>query len=85
MTQGDYIALEQTDGLPLLQGDLFKWLDSKFTRPWSTYGVVVTADCDLLRSKTRGVISYVPALIIEDYIWYHCSLLMPSTSSACHY
>lgn len=71
MTPSDYVAVEQVDGAPLLQGDLFKWLDSNVTRPWSTYGVVVTADCDLVRSKTNGLVSYIPGLIMEDYVWHH--------------
>ncbi|MBR0812165.1 hypothetical protein JQ544_11565 [Bradyrhizobium diazoefficiens] len=71
MTQSDYVAVEQVDGAPLLQGDLFKWLDPNFCRPWSAYGVVVTADCDLVRSKTNGVVSYIPGLIMEDYVWHY--------------
>jgi hypothetical protein len=36
-----------------LQGDLFKWIDGRFRRPWASYGVVVTADCDLVYERAR--------------------------------
>lgn len=54
---------------PLRQGDVFLWQDDAYARPWRTYGVVVTADCDLAKDKTHGRLSYVPALLPEDYIW----------------
>ncbi|MGY3444954.1 hypothetical protein [Bradyrhizobium sp. USDA 4473] len=68
---GHYIAIEEAGDEPLLQGDIFKRTADHYERPWSTYGVIVTADCDLVRSKTKGVASYVPALMMEDYIWHH--------------
>lgn len=55
---------------PIRQGDVFKWDDGHAARPWYQYGVVVTADCDLAKSKTMGRLSYVPALTMEDYIWH---------------
>jgi hypothetical protein len=55
---------------PIRQGDVFKWDDEHAARPWYQYGVVVTADCDLAKNKTRGRLSYVPALTMEDYIWH---------------
>jgi hypothetical protein len=66
-----YVAIEPAIEAPILQGDLFKWIDGHLSRPWMTYGVVVTADCDLAKNKTRGRASYVPALTMEDYIWHH--------------
>jgi hypothetical protein len=66
-----YFAMEAVEDSPILQGDVFRWIDRSFERPWSTYGVVVTADCDLLNQKTRGSVSYVPAFLMEDYIWHH--------------
>jgi hypothetical protein len=71
MTRSHYIAIEDTEGEPLLQGDIFKWASDYYERPWSTYGVVVTADCDLVKAKTRGMASYVPAFVMEDYVWHH--------------
>ncbi|CAD5287013.1 conserved hypothetical protein [Bosea sp. 62] len=49
---------------------MFCWEGPSYTRPWKTYSLVITADCDLERKKTRGIISYIPALITEDYIWH---------------
>jgi len=71
MSQSPYKAIEEVEDQPLLQGDVFKWASAHHKRPWSTYGVVVTADCDLVKAKTRGMVSYIPALVMEDYIWHH--------------
>jgi hypothetical protein len=71
MSQSSYTAIEEVEEEPLLQGDIFKWTGAFHERPWSTYGVVVTADCDLVKAKTRGMVSFVPALVMEDYIWHH--------------
>ena len=71
MSDSHYVAIEEVEEEPLLQGDIFKWSSDYFGRPWATYGVVVTADCDLVKGKTRGIASYVPALVMEDYIWHH--------------
>lgn len=57
------------DSAPLRQGDIFAWVDRAYTRPWRTFGVVITADCDLEQKKTKGVLSFLPALTFEDYIW----------------
>jgi hypothetical protein len=65
-----YQGIEPAREGTILQGDLFKWVDSEFSRPWRTYGIVVTADCDLILKKVRGVISYVPAFGMEDYVWH---------------
>jgi hypothetical protein len=57
------------DDLPLRQGDIFTWVDRGRERPWRTFGIVITADCDLQQEKTNGQLSYLPILTFEDYIW----------------
>jgi superfamily I DNA/RNA helicase len=57
------------DDLPLRQGDIFTWVDRARERPWRTFGMVITADCDLRQEKTKGQLSYLPMLTFEDYIW----------------
>ncbi|WGR69816.1 MULTISPECIES: hypothetical protein [unclassified Bradyrhizobium] len=57
------------DDAPLRQGDVFVWVDRAYQRPWRTFGVVITADCDLAQNKTKGLLSYLPALTFEDYVW----------------
>jgi hypothetical protein len=52
------------------QGDVIEWVQPHIDPPWRTYGVVVTADCDLIWSKHGGMVSYVPAMVAEDYIWH---------------
>jgi len=64
----EYEALEDYDAPS--QGDVIRWVDAEWDRPWRCFGVVVTADCDLALGKHGGVISYVPALTTEDYIWH---------------
>ena len=32
------------------------------------FGVILTANCDILHQKHRGILSYVPLLAIEDYL-----------------
>jgi hypothetical protein len=61
----EFEELEDLDAVS--QGDVFEWVDAE--RPWRTYGVVVTADCDLAREKHGGFISYVPAMLSNDFIW----------------
>lgn len=61
----EFDDLEDLDAVS--QGDVFEWVDEE--RPWRTYGVVVTADCDLAREKHGGFISYVPAMLSTDFIW----------------
>ena len=63
----EYEELEDLDTVG--QGDLIKWVDAELLRPWQAFGVVVTADCDLAHEKHGGVISYVPAMLTEDFIW----------------
>lgn len=55
---------------PLAQGDVFEWVELHKARPWKTFGVIVTADCDLFQDKANGRISYVPAFTAEDYLWH---------------
>ena len=56
-----------TDDSALVQGDVFEWLERK-DDPWLQFGVIVTANCDILHQKHRGILSYVPVLAIEDYL-----------------
>lgn len=51
------------------QGDVIEWLPAFAESPWRKFGIVVTADCDLAWGKHGGVISYVPALLSDDFIW----------------
>jgi hypothetical protein len=53
------------------QGDVIEWVGDHWNSPWSTFGIVVTADCDLLRDKHNGYISYIPAWLTEDFLWFH--------------
>lgn len=61
------------DDTPLRQGDIIEWIhdrkESTIRDPQKKFAVVVTADCDLDKDKTGGKISYVPALVAEDYVW----------------
>jgi hypothetical protein len=50
------------------QGDVFEWLGNDSADPWTKFGVVVTADCDIVHAKHRGVLSYVPLLELRDYL-----------------
>ena len=63
----EYEDLEDLDVVS--QGDVIKWIDTSWSRPWQAYGVVVTADCDLAHEKHGGIISYVPAMLTDDFIW----------------
>jgi hypothetical protein len=58
------------DAAPLCQGDIFEWVDPHGQRPWRNLGVIVTADCDIVRNKMDNVISFVPLLCFEDYLWH---------------
>lgn len=53
------------------QGDVIEWVGEHRKSPWQVFGVVVTADCDLVWKKHKGYISYVPAWSIEDFVWHH--------------
>src|SRR5256885_8963072 len=55
-----------TDAAPLHQGDIFHWLAS--VDPWSKFGLIITADCDIRKNKHRGILSYVPILTLRDYL-----------------
>ncbi len=63
----EFEELEDIDAVA--QGDVFEWVETRRERPWQIYGVVVTADCDLAREKHGGFISYVPAMLSDDFIW----------------
>jgi hypothetical protein len=51
----------------LTQGDVIRW-DRADASHRGEYGIVVTADCDLVHNKMKGVISYVPLLRFEKYV-----------------
>jgi hypothetical protein len=64
----EYEALDELS--ELAQGDLIRWEGGEYAPPWRTYGVIVTADCDLEYKKHRGSLSYIPALLTIDYLWH---------------
>lgn len=72
------------DTSPLAQGDVFQWEADHQQRPWRSYGVIVTADCDIAWTKSGGRLSYVPALVAEDYLWHFWKdrRLSPAITSA---
>jgi hypothetical protein len=51
----------------LRQGDLLRW-ELRDRTIWTEYGVVVTADCDLMYNKMRNKISYVPLVSFDNYV-----------------
>lgn len=57
-------------GEPLKQGDVFIWHDVPPTdqNAWMLAGIIVTADCDLVRGKHGGFVSYVPLLTPKEYL-----------------
>ncbi len=69
---------------PVSQGDVIKWCDRHFIRPWQTYGIIVTADCDLEWNKYGGRISFVPSLLTEDYILHQWRLSEFQSSCSSH-
>lgn len=69
---GKQLPLELEEALgsePIRQGDVFAWEQKNRSHPWQMYGLVITADCDLINNKTWGRLSYLPILTFEDYIW----------------
>src|SRR5271154_6582920 len=64
----EYEALDELS--ELAQGDLIRWESKDYAPPWRTYGIIVTADCDLEYKKHRGFLSYIPALLTIDYLWH---------------
>lgn len=54
----------------IAQGDVIEWVGRHAEAPWRTFGIVVTADCDLAWKKHGNVVSYVPAMLAEDFIWF---------------
>jgi len=61
--QGETEPLD--DASPLRQGDVFRWESQQ--APWELHGIVVTADCDIVRRKHGGILSYVPVFGLTDY------------------
>ena len=53
------------DSRPISQGDILRWEVPE--HPWRTFGVAVTADCDIAEQKHGGVLSYVPIVQLQDY------------------
>ncbi|NIE81556.1 hypothetical protein [Asaia sp. As-1742] len=70
----EYEDIEDPDMVS--QGDVIEWVGDCRKSPWSTYGIVVTADCDLFRDKHNGYISYVPAWLTEDFLWFRWRIEM---------
>lgn len=60
-------CIDANDDHPLRQGDIFEW-NQETEDPWRRFGIVVTADCDIAHNKHRGRLSYVPILLISDYL-----------------
>lgn len=56
-----------TDGAPVRQGDIIRFLDPG-EDVWRQLGIVVTADCDIVQQKHRGLLTYVPILSVRDYL-----------------
>jgi hypothetical protein len=56
------------DDRRIRQGDVFEWLGKARSDPWTNLGIVVTADCDIVHEKHRGILSYVPLLDLRDYL-----------------
>jgi hypothetical protein len=50
----------------LKQGDVFEFITK--TSLWKKYGVVITADCDIVHGKNSDVFSYCPIISINDYL-----------------
>lgn len=57
----------------IMQGDIF-FLDKKRNE----IGVIITADCDISKNKTSGIIAYLPIIEARDYITN--TLIYESTS-----
>jgi hypothetical protein len=55
------------DGSSLRQGDVIRPLESD-NDPWNGIAIVVTADCDLARSKHAGRLTCVPVLPASTYL-----------------
>lgn len=59
------------DVIGLRQGDVILWTsvkDETAIEPWRRYGIIVTADCDIVQGKHGDVLSYVPLLAAADYV-----------------
>lgn len=56
------------DDRAIRQGDIFEWLLPSEDSSWSKMGIVVTANCDIVKEKHNGIISYVPVLELRDYL-----------------
>ncbi|MEQ1504272.1 MAG: hypothetical protein ABMB14_18665 [Myxococcota bacterium] len=56
-----------TDADALRQGDIFEWMTTHQDPPWRRWGLVVTADCDIVQRKHGNVLSYVPLIRTSDY------------------
>lgn len=54
---------------PLRQGDVLQLIPTAGAGEWdSHYGILVTANCDLVHGKSGGVVTYVPVVPIEVYV-----------------
>jgi hypothetical protein len=50
----------------LRQGDVLEFIIK--TSLWRKYGIVITADCDIVHGKNSDVFSYCPIISINDYL-----------------
>ncbi|MCH7876487.1 MAG: hypothetical protein IH965_14490 [Gemmatimonadetes bacterium] len=53
---------------PVGQGDIFKWVPRYQRDPWFTFGIIVTADCDIAHHKHWNSLSYCPVLRLRDFV-----------------
>lgn len=54
---------------PVRQGDLLELPSDDGTEDWSAhFGVLVTANCDLVHKKAGGLLTYVPIVPLEVYL-----------------
>lgn len=54
---------------PIRQGDVIQLIASSGSEEWgSHFGVILTANCDLVHKKHGGVLSYVPVVPVDVYV-----------------
>lgn len=66
---GEYVELDDPDA-DIEQGDILDFLsaEEETEGDWgSHFGVVVTANCDLVHKKHGGILSYVPVVPLQVY------------------
>lgn len=53
---------------PIRQGDIFRWRVPDTNDPWRSFGIIITADCDLAHKKHRGYLSYCSVLPLQSFL-----------------